>query len=149
MRNQSQDYSKAGRCKEASIFFICNLPYLERKKYISTINVEDIVTSKHCWRRLNIHTSPSTRGSSLVFSKNLTATSPVTTPTLSESACRNSCPNRRFSSGVRFRFGAAATSQLVNTILSPPSLSPPFPTAHTRFQNSLIILSLKLSKLEQ
>ena len=55
----------------------------------------------------NTRTSPRTRGSSLVFSKNLTATSPVTTPRPSVSACRNSCPNTRFSSGVRFRLGAA------------------------------------------
>jgi hypothetical protein len=54
-----------------------------------------------------IPTSPRIRGSSLVFSKNLTATSPVTTPTPSVSACRNSCPNTRFSSGVRLRLGAA------------------------------------------
>jgi hypothetical protein len=52
-------------------------------------------------------TSPRTRGSSRVFSKNLTATSPVTTPMLSVSACRNSWPNTRFSSGVRFKLGAA------------------------------------------
>lgn len=52
-------------------------------------------------------TSPSTLESSLVFSKNLTAISPVTTPTLSVSACRNSWPYTRFSSVVRFKFGTA------------------------------------------
>ena len=51
-------------------------------------------------------TSPSTLESNLVISKNLTAISPVTTPTLSVSACRNSCPYARFSSGVRLRLGA-------------------------------------------
>jgi hypothetical protein len=63
-------------------------------------------------RRLRRHrdrrTSPRTRGSSRVFSKNLTATSPVTTPRPSVSACRKSWVNTRFSSGVRLRLGAAA-----------------------------------------
>lgn len=52
-------------------------------------------------------TSPRIRDSSFVFSKNLTAVSPVTTPTLSLSARRKSCPYTRFSSGVRLRFGAS------------------------------------------
>lgn len=65
------------------------------------------------WRDLSDHelTTPSTCGSSLVFSKNVTATSPVTTPMFSESASRNSCPNTRTSSGVRFKFGAPVYHQ--------------------------------------
>lgn len=46
-------------------------------------------------------TSPKIAGESLVFSKNFTATSPVTTPSLSESAAENSWPKRLLSSGVR------------------------------------------------
>lgn len=64
------------------------------------------------------------RGSSLVFSKNLTATSPVTTPMLSESACRNSCPNTRFSSGVRFRFGPAVHLSACELCYTPANQCP-------------------------
>ena len=52
-------------------------------------------------------TSPSTSGGSRVFSKNLTATSPVTTPILSVSAWEKSWPKRRRSSGLRCRFGCS------------------------------------------
>lgn len=54
-------------------------------------------------------TSPSTVGGSLVFSKNFTAISPVTTPILSVSAAANKCPKYRLSSGLRWRFGCSET----------------------------------------
>ena len=52
-------------------------------------------------------TSPRTSGGSRVFSKNLTATSPVTTPIFSVSAAENNWPNRRRSSGLRWRLGCS------------------------------------------
>ena len=52
-------------------------------------------------------TSPRTSGANFVFSKNLTATSPVTTPSLSVSAAEKSCPKTRRSSGLRCRLGCS------------------------------------------
>ena len=52
-------------------------------------------------------TSPSTSDGNRVFSKNLTATSPVTTPIFSLSAAENSWPKRRRSSGLRWRLGCS------------------------------------------
>ena len=56
---------------------------------------------------LNVPTSPRTSEGSRVFSKNLTATSPVTTPIFSESAAENNWPNRRRSSGLKWRLGCS------------------------------------------
>ena len=57
------------------------------------------------------HISPRTSDDSLVFSKNLTATSPVTTPILSESACAKSWPKYRRSSGLSCKFGCSRDTQ--------------------------------------
>jgi hypothetical protein len=54
------------------------------------------------------HISPSTAGASLVRSKNLTAISPVMTPSFSVSACWKRNWKMRFSSGVRLRMGWSA-----------------------------------------
>ena len=54
-----------------------------------------------------MHTSPSTSDGSRVFSKNFTATSPVTTPIFSVSAAENNWPKKRRSSGLRWRLGCS------------------------------------------
>jgi hypothetical protein len=51
------------------------------------------------------HISPSMAGASLVRSKNLTAISPVMTPSFSVSAALKRYWKMRFSSGVRLRMG--------------------------------------------
>ena len=94
MSNETQGHAKAGLGKQAAVFLIGQLPYLGRVRRVFKACV---ISSES--------TSPSTFGGSLVFSKNLTATSPVTTPRRSVSACWNSCEYARFSSGVRCRMG--------------------------------------------
>lgn len=56
--------------------------------------------------------SPSTSDDNLVFSKKVTALSPVTTPILSESARENRWPKTRRSSGERWRFGSGWVSHV-------------------------------------
>lgn len=59
------------------------------------------------WVCPSMPTSPSTSEASRVFSKNFTATSPVTTPIFSVSAAENNWPKRRRSSGLRWRLGCS------------------------------------------
>ena len=56
------------------------------------------------------HISPRTSDDNRVFSKKVTALSPVTTPILSESARENRWPKTRRSSGERWRFGSGWVS---------------------------------------
>ena len=68
---------------------------------------------------LYMPTSPRTSEGSRVFSKNFTATSPVTTPIFSVSAAENNWPNRRRSSGLRWRLGCSGIErQLESTNLA-------------------------------
>jgi len=140
MSYQSQNNAKPGRCEESPILFVRNLPYLERHIRISCIS-----SAWFCWSRRarqGIRTSPRMRGSSLVFSKNLTATSPVTTPIFSLSASLNSCPKTRFSSGVRFRLGAAVNTSAIKGPTT--SCSVPLLDSKTCRRNSLVASDITL-----
>ena len=104
MPNQPKYDAETRRGEEASVFRVCNLPYLHtRNGTFSQPLLRASKDSQPVRRPRWIRTTPSTAGASLVFSKNLTAASPVTTPRLSVSACRKSWPNTLFSSDVRFR----------------------------------------------
>ena len=89
--DQPQYYTKAGGSEKPAILCIRDLPYLY---------------DPPCQRMLfpfivKVLTSPNIVAGNFVFSKNFTATSPVTTPILSVSAAEKSWPKYRLSSGVR------------------------------------------------
>ena len=84
---------RSPRSSLSAICQICVICVCQREAWTSTVQSNA--------------TSPSTSGGSRVFSRNFTATSPVTTPIFSLSAAENNWPKRRRSSGLRCRLGCS------------------------------------------
>lgn len=97
LADQPQSDAESELCQQSSVFGVGNSPYLQRR----SINGWDSFGRSSAEKLTGTSTSPRIRGLSPDRSKNLTASSPVTTPMFSVSAAWNNWPKTFFSSGVR------------------------------------------------